>query len=262
MRLNSSSRCKVKVFTRQPWDVPRNLATRFSKENIEDTLSRFNQACGKKFYMLDYRKKRFIVDSNSSPVLCGHPKELADVEGFEFYHRILKDDEWQWIQRMNAEAYNVLFSTPIEVRDSLVISYDLTFHIASEKDSELPKEFILHHKVVPYQLCNNGNLWLGLCFVSPSINEKTGTATIINTQTGERYEFDGKVFMKIDDLAITQEELSILEWLVKGITAEKMCGLLKVSLPTFKRKKRLLYEKIGVGSSAEAVHWAHLTGII
>jgi len=209
-----------------------------------------------KILHVGFYKKKIISDTSSSPVLCGHPKELADKEGFDFYQRILKEDEWHWLMRMNVEAFNVFFHTSVTSRKDLVLSYEITFQTVNNH------KFILHHKIVPYQLCDNGNLWLGLCFVSKSIRNKAGGVNMVDTLTGVRHDFTNETFVKVEKLRLTQEEVSILEWIARGISAADMCRVLKISLPTFKRKKRVMYKKIGVSTSAEAVYWANLKGII
>jgi len=142
------------------WKITKEMKEQFSEEFIVDTLLPFNQVDNQKYYMVDYFRKKVIVDSSSSPVLCGYPKELLDEEGFDFFKRILPPTEMDWLKNVIQEFYPVFFATPVESRKSLVLSYELTFITVKHE------ELVLHHKIVPFQLCDNGNLWLSLCSVS------------------------------------------------------------------------------------------------
>jgi len=209
------------------------------------------------YYMMDYFTQKLIVSSPSAPILCGYPKEMAREEKFNFFTRIMNKTEWTWLNRVNEAAYEVFFKCSSDERKYLCLSYDL------ELTTIKNKKIILTHKVVPYKLCRNGNLWLGLCYVTLSSRKESGHPTIVNTLSGIQYEFDKNRFYKQDKLALTNDELMILEWLIKGLSDKQICELLNnMSISNFKRRKRMLFQKLDVGTSAGAVHKAHLIGII
>jgi DNA-binding CsgD family transcriptional regulator len=242
--------------TEQKWDIPEGLEQLLCKERIEKVLSSFSQVAGQRFYMLDYRKGKIMVDSSSSLILCGYSKELIEKEGFRFFKKILPQKELTWLSCANNAAYAVFFDTPLKNREKLVFSLDLACTTANNHD------IILHHKIIPYQLCNNGNLWLSLCSTTVSYQKKSRKVSLINNQTGERYKLVHNKFERTTDFVLTEEEHKILGWLAKGFKVEHMALLMGVSAPTLGRKKWSLYKKIGVKTSAEAVHWAHIEGII
>jgi DNA-binding CsgD family transcriptional regulator len=125
------------------------------------------------------------------------------------------------------------------------------------------KELILHHHTVPYKLCQNGNMWLGLCHVWASPEKKSGGSLIIDRKTGEQYNFIDNKFVKSDTHILTQEEVMILNWMVQELSDERMSELLKdSSVHNFKHKKRALLKKLGATTSVGDIHKAHLMGII
>lgn len=246
---------KVSVALEKRWCIPSKMEKKFSKEIIEQMIEAFNSFGGQRYYIMDYYHRQIIVDSASSSILCGYPKELADKKGFRFFDKVLSTEEWKWLVRVNEEAYHVFFSMPLNMRKKLVLSYDLELNTIHDR------KIILHHKIRPFQLCNNGNLWLGLCYVIESNRKKSGYPTIINGKTGEQYEFIGDRFIRQSTYALTDDEKLILELMIKGYKGEHISTELKVSDSSLRRMKFLLYQKIGVNTSAEAVHWAHLNGI-
>lgn len=244
--------------TKRQWNVSKKDLKAFDLQKTEKVLSSFNRACSGDFYMIDYFHQRFIIDSPHSLILCGHPKELADQKGFAFFSKILKREELDWILQMNEAAYKVLFNQPIEQREKSVVSYDLTVTTAEGN------VLVLHHKVTPYQLCKNGNMWLGLCHtILSSSKVANGKATIFNEETGKKYNFVDGEFVLLDTNPITPEDMKILRCMVKGLADKDICKELKgMSLSTFKPRKRRLLEKLGAKNSAHAVHKAHMEGLI
>jgi DNA-binding CsgD family transcriptional regulator len=237
------------------WSISKQMEKTLSKEFLEELLFMLNQLNGANFYIMDYHKQRIIVDSPSSLILCGYPKELVEQEGFDFFKRILNTEECTWIAQANNASYSVFFDTHLKNRKKLLLFYDLIFNTADKR------EIILHHRVVPYQLCKNGNLWMSLCSTTLSNQKKSRRAFLFNTKTGDRYQFDHSRFVHSDGF-LSEKELKILKWLAKGLTAEKMSLLLNVSIVTIKRKKKGLYKKLGVSTALEAVHRASVAGYI
>jgi len=243
--------------TKNEWEIPKNKLKIFNSEEIEDILRTANLACSGEFYMTDYFREKIFVCSPSAMILCGHPKEQMDKEGFGFYYHILKKDEWAWIMRMNVAAFEFAFSLPESQRKECVVSYDLTVQTINGN------EIILHHKAVPYKLCNNGNLWLALCHITmSSAKQMRGMAHITNMVTGERYDLIEDKFVLSKAEVLSNEETQILEWMIKDMSPEQICGLMSISISNFKRRRQTIYTKLGASTPAAAIHKAHLMGII
>jgi len=248
---------KVTIVKKQSWRIPDWYLRTHSEKGLEEVLSSFNHTGKSNFYFLDYFRKKIIVDSPLSLILAGHSKAEVNELGFGFFEHILSDSEWVWLNRVNIECYNFLFNYPANRRKDLLFSYDLA--VLTAKDNNI----ILHHNISPYKLCKNGNLWLGLCHVWVSSSQRKSCPLIIDRKTGEQYEFVDNKFTKISTRTFTEEDLIILGWMVKDLTDEQMSEQLKASsVANFKRKKRALFDKLGAGTSASAIHKAHLLGII
>ena len=246
----------IPIITKQPWSFSDRLLHTYNEQNLENTLSSFNQAGGGSFYLLDFFRKKIIVDSPSSLILCGYPIDLVKEKGFDFFQQILSEKELEWLIRVNEESYNFFFSFPEHRRKDLFLSYDLTVQTAKNEKR------VLHHKVAPYKLCKNGNLWLGLYHVWSSSQRELGRSFIIDNKTNEQYNFIDNKFVKVDKPHFDQEDLLILRYMIADLSDKQMNEMLHISLSSFKRKKRLLFQKLDANTSACAIHKAHLMGVI
>jgi len=251
--------------TQRQWKISKKQLENYSVEKIEKWLNPFNQMLNGQFYMVDYYRRKIIVSSPYAPILCGYPKSLMEKEGFDFFNRILKQEEKEWIHQMNIATFEICFQLPIEERKKYEVFYDLTVETRNNKN------VVLHHKVIPYKLCGNGNVWLGLCFAMISTFERMkNKASIINRETGRKYDFINGSFILSNAPPITPEEIQILKWMVMGLPDKHMCSLLNnemdnetcISLNTFNARKRRLFKKLEISTSAGAVHKAHLMGLI
>ncbi len=247
---------KVSIVTRKPFDISERQLQMLSIKELENMLTSFSYADGSNFYFLDYYRKKIIVGSPSAMILCGFEKQVMDDDGFNFFERILSNKEWKWMNRVNAKMYYCFFSYAEEDRKHLAFVYDLA--VKSLKGHRA----ILRHTIVPFKLCKNGNLWLGLCHVSSSPYQESGHPTIFNRRTGERYDYIDSNFVKTHQPIVTDEELMILEWMIKGLSDKEICERLNhMPITNFKRRKRILYGKLNANNAAEAIHQAHLLGI-
>ena len=243
--------------TEKEWAIPPSLVKDTALKRLVSMLKSINQINEtNSYYIRDFRSRKIIADSDISAILCGYSKNLLDKEGFDFYRRILAEKELAWIADVYVDSYRIFYSYPQAKRCSLISNYEVEVKTADQES------LILQHKSTPYLLCDNGNLWLSLCCVSISNQKQSGTATITNTKTGEHYEFKNDKFVLSEKLAITQEETILLRWLCDGLSTERILALWNISDRSLSRKRVQLFEKLDAKTVGQAVHKAHLLGII
>jgi DNA-binding CsgD family transcriptional regulator len=225
---------------------------------MEKALGLFNRVCQSNFYMVDYHAQTLIV-GKTMPSLThsGYSREMIEIEGLDFYTRLLLDEEKKWLAEMNKEAFEIFHSYPESERFNLEFYYDLI-----AQTSNLQK-IVLHHKLVPFKLDKNGNMWLGLVHVTISSFTSTfSKARIVNIQTGEQFDYiDGK-FIQSTITALDRDELAILAHTAKDIPNKQIADLLKISESNLKRKRLSLFDKLGVKTPAAAVYKATMLKII
>jgi DNA-binding CsgD family transcriptional regulator len=248
---------KIEACIRKPWKIPKDLERLYNAKNIEIALSAFDRASKDNFYMVDYLNQKLITGIHRSHTLSGYSKDVLEIEGFDFYERVLSKGEMKWLVNVNKEAHNVFYDYPVEERLNLEFSYDLVAENINKH------KIILQHRLVPYKLCKNGNMWLGLCHVEASsfltIHSK---ASIVNYKTGEQFEYiDGK-FLPTVAKSLTTDEIAILSHMAKDLQRKEIAEMLKVSEASIKKKKQTLFNKLNVKTSTAAVYKATVMKLI
>jgi DNA-binding CsgD family transcriptional regulator len=208
--------------------------------------------------MVDYRKQEIIVGNFSGQKLAGFPAALIRKEGLKIYDKILAKGEKWWLLKMNREAYKIFHQhNDLETRMELVLSFDLK----SKKPDG--KEIILHHRLVPYEFDDNGNVWLALCAVSAlPLTHKTTKACIECMKTGKRYDFVDNKFVPSNYKSLIEDEISILSYLAEGIPIKQIAEKISLSLRAVERKKQSALEKLNAPTQAAAVYKAKGMGLI
>jgi DNA-binding CsgD family transcriptional regulator len=157
---------------------------------------------------------------------------------------------------VNEAGFDFFFNHDEKKRMDLRLSYDLKVKTINGT------EFTLHHKLTPFRLCKNGNLWLALCHVIEVASKDTKNVNMIDAVDGKKYNFVNGYFVLSKDEVLTYREKQILAMLAKDMTAEQISKNLSISLPVLNRHKRKIFNKLGVEKSTSAIHKAHTEGLI
>jgi len=242
----------------EEWNIARTTERDFSLKRIKSTLDFFSRIQNTCVYMVDYRAQRLILGNVAKPTICGHSIETIKADGFNIYLKILSKNEQQWLAKMTEQAF-VIFNDykNVEDRFALEFSYDLT---AKTKCGNV---VTLYHRLVPYQLCDNGNMWLALCVVSEvSLVEKMTKACIENHVTGEKFDYINNKFVRRKGKFLTQDETAILQYLADGFLLKQIGKEMGISERTVLEKEKSAFKKLGVCTQAAATHKATKLGLI
>ena len=246
----------VPAVAKKTWSIPQSLTKEPNRTRLVEMLASINKINDTtSYYIRDSYERKIIVDSSTSAILCGYQKEVAEMEGFAFYKRIFIEKEWNWLEKMFEETYKVFYSYPPAKRKHLVSNYDFTVQTINAGS------LVLRHKGVPLLLCDNGNLWLSLCSVTVSAQKRSDNATVTNTETGEQHVYTNGRYILSDEFAITQNDLLILELMRNDLSTEQIIAQLDISLPKYRRKRQMLFDKLNVKNVGGAVYKAGLMGL-
>lgn len=207
--------------------------------------------------MIDYFRQNLFVCSNSTLALTGYSKESIEAKDIGFYLQSINRKETRWLKKINEEIHQIFYAHKKNDRLNLEFSYELTSSTIGNR------EIILQHKIIPFELCRNGNLWLALSFVTESLSSvRTDMATVTNFANGKRYEFNGKTFVKSKDMILTDDEIAILKCLSNGMLEKQISEVLQISKSSLGRKKQRAYSKLGAKTSPEAIFLAQSMELI
>ena len=209
-------------------------------------------------YLVDFREQRIILGNLSGHTIAGFPTEMIRKEGLNIYNKVMPESEKLWWSEMIPKAHKIFDSyEDCDARMELVLSCDLIGKTPSGR------EVNFHHRIVPYQLDDDGNLWMVICAISPlPLTHKTTKACIDCFKTGERYDYiDGK-FVLSEHRHLTEEEVVILGHLADGIPIKAISDKIGLSLRVTERKKKNALDKLGAATQAAAVYRAKNMGLI
>jgi DNA-binding CsgD family transcriptional regulator len=247
-----------------PWRISRDLERAFGISSIKKDVGLFDKVChsslrpcSASFFVINYHTNKIILGNIETPLFSGHNPNLIEEEGLDFYKRILKPEEYEWMEQLGKAATEVFHQTPLTERPNLVLSYEV---VGKQEDG---REIILQHTITPYKLDENGNLWLSLCRVHPTPRLSTiEKAFITNHDTGEQLDYIDGQFRESTSKLLTSDEIQILIYKAEGLQEKEIAKVMKISPSGIKRKKQDLFNKLRVANAAAAVFKATQMGII
>jgi DNA-binding CsgD family transcriptional regulator len=242
-----------------PWSIPKNQKASFSKKKLEDTLSAFNLVGENNYFFVDFVSKQLIMTSFLGlTTATGISKSVVEKHNHKIYSKVMTLREQKWTYQVyEAFVKNVFSRYPLQRRKDLMLFIDHTLQTTSGQ------KITLLHKTIPYQLDKNGNMWLALvCAMKMDVKQNLHRAIAIDIKTGDQYNFVKGKFQLSTSKVLDQEDTKVLKWIAEDMTTEQICLYLDISESTLKRKKRKIYEQLGVTTSGAAIYKAVQMGLI
>jgi DNA-binding NarL/FixJ family response regulator len=75
-------------------------------------------------------------------------------------------------------------------------------------------------------------------------------------------DFINGMFVSSDYKALTEEEMLVLEWLVKDLSDKEICKAINIPKYSLNRIKKKIFNKLDANNSRSAVYRAGLMGLI
>lgn len=226
-------------------------------------VDRFAKCSNLSLYIIDYKNQEFVYVSENKLFLCGY--SAADVKemGYSFYKKVVSNEDLEFLSEINKVGFQFFYQQPLEKRDQYVIEYDFDLcHVNRQKTR-------INHRLIPFCITSNGDIWLALCIVSMSFNKNTDShyarvATIRNIYTREEFSYSLKTKTWDRQLQheLTRKELLVLQYSAQSYTNQEISAMLKVNINTIKFHKKNIFEKLNVNNSQEAITVASRLGLL
>ncbi|MBR0064615.1 MAG: helix-turn-helix transcriptional regulator [Paludibacteraceae bacterium] len=167
---------------------------------------------------------------------------------FSHFH---PDDE-QERQRLELRYFRFLQQLPVAERTH----YNTSCIIRIRNTEGVWRQ--VHYRVHYRGLDALGNMWLAVCFYAPApvAAGQDIQGRIIHQPTGTIVTPDGS------KLSLTRREKEILRLVGEGLASKQIADLLCVSEHTVNRHRQNIIAKLGVSNTAQALHAAHLVGVL
>jgi len=224
-----------------------------------EALSALARIANMSMYVIDYHKKGFLYVSSNPLFLCGYERDDVRRLGYGFYSKALSPEDLSMLLELNEKGFEYFYKQDIENRCDLLISYDF------QMNHKNGYKFMVNHKLTPLVLTSDGDMWLSLCLVTHSIQEKSGNAYIQHfNKPGRReeYSFRGKRWKESTAIVLTEQERKVLLLTAQGYTTQNVADKLFIGLNTVKFHKTNILTKLEVKNMIEAVYFATVNQLI
>lgn len=209
----------------------------------------FSHTIYQSVYIIDYYKRGFVYVSDNPLFLCGKSASVVLKMGYLFYFYHVPKEDLELLLEINEAGFLFYNKLPVEERLNYSISYDFRLMQANKHF------FLINHKLVPLVLDKSSNIWLALCVVSTSSNNKPGNI-FIRENNGDRifkYDTEKKFWKKQPGIKLTHTEKEVLLLSSQGFTMKEIAERLFVTIHAVKLCRGKLFDKMHVTNISEAI---------
>ena len=209
----------------------------------------FSQVAYQSIYLIDYYKRTFLYVSENPLFLCGHSPAHVLNEGYSFYLKNVPQEDLEMLLKINIAGFEFYNNIPTTERLHYSISYD--FHLKQPNNHQI----LINHKLAPIVLDKDYNIWIAVCIVSLSSNDKAGNVKIknVNQPYYHEYDMDTEQWAERKMIKLNSHEKEILLLSSQGLTTEEIAKRLYVSLDTVKFHRKVIFKKLQTKNITEAI---------
>ena len=214
-----------------------------------DQAKIFSHTIYQSVYIIDYYRRGFLYVSDNPLFLCGKSASVVQKMGYLFYFYHVPKEDLELLLEINVAGFSFYNKLPVEERLNYSISYDFRL---MQPNKHL---FLINHKLVPLVLDKSSNIWLALCIVSTSSNNKPGNI-FIRKNSGDKifkYDTEKKFWKKEPSIKLTRIEKEVLLLSSQGLTMKEIAERLFVTIHAIKLSRGKILDKMHVTNISEAI---------
>lgn len=210
-------------------------------------LDAYSRTTYQSIYVIDCYKMNFLYVSENKLFLCGYTPERVKSMGFDFYLSCVPQGELQLLSEINRAGFAFCHTMPVSERTHYTLSYEI--HLLHDKE-----EILVHHKISPLALSEEGDIWLAVCSVSLSSFSDAGHLEVRKKDSSDVWKYypESRKWRKTPDVQLTERERSILTLSAQGYTIKDISERLYIAEVTVKYHRNKLFEKLKVDNITEA----------
>jgi DNA-binding NarL/FixJ family response regulator len=203
-------------------------------------------------YIIDFQRQCFSYIANHNLFLCGHSRDEAMEQAYDFYSQIVYEDDLALFPKIIDAILNSDCITE-RPEDIEYFSFTLRFKINSQY-TEKPYYLMVIHRLRPVFF--DGKPALGICMMNISVMKTSGNLRVYFK--GDRYAFDKYSFVsrkwsKEQGEHLTEQEIKILRLFKEGIDNQTVADELQIKRKTLYCKHTSICKKLNVDTIEQAV---------
>lgn len=214
-------------------------------------LNCLGQMSNDTFYIIDYRKWKFLHIVSNGLFLAGYQESEVLEAGFKHYERSVHQDDLKMLGEINKVGFNLFRSLPINRRLKICISYN--FRI---KDG-YGQWMLVNHRLAPLELTQEGNIRLILCKVSIPSSSQPGNAFIMMKDSLSVYYYSEarRAFDLVKEPKLSEKAILIIKLSSQGMSESELAHHLSIDVNTVKYHKKTICKKLDVRNMSGAIQW-------
>lgn len=226
-------------------------------EQLRPIVGSFVRTSYQSVFIIDFYKKNYFYVPECPLFLSDVMPSDFQREGLSLFLDRIPRSEVRKLFRVCQSGFELFYNQPTETREQCVICYD--FHLLDRG-----RRVMVHHKLTPFLMTKDNELWMILCVVSLSPQKTAGHAIFRNKATGMTWSYSFDTWQwDVENMAIlSQDEKKLLAYSAQGHSREAVGRMMGKSVDTIKLYRRRLFEKLGVDNITEAVSYASAYGLI
>jgi len=220
-------------------------------KNVTLFLDKINDFLPQNSYIIDDYQRNFMFISKRSIFLCGYTEEEAMKMGYDFYNKILTPENLKKLIEINDVVSEFFSNIPIEKKIHFSVTYDLVFQ---KRDGS---SFCVNQKLKPFLFTKENNIWLSICCVRPSSNDKVGNVKCFFKETNESfsYSFEDKKWYEQPPFILSEVERFIIIETDNGTLEKQLAYQLKCTRSNIRYYKNMILKKTETKTIREAIHF-------
>ena len=235
-----------------------NTVTHLSEEDAKQTanyvevIKAFTRTTNQSIYVIDYEKQGFEFVSENPLFLNGHTPEEVEEMGYDFYFKYVPEQDLQLLLKINSAGFAFFERLPLNDRKKYTISYD--FQLKTNEG----KLILVHQKLTPIFLNDEGKIWKAVCVVSLSSQKESGNIVIHKNGYNEsfRYDLSKAIWRTEEKMELTDREKEVLQYSIRGYSINEIAEKVFLSPDTVKFHRKKMFEKMDVYNISEAISYA------
>lgn len=199
------------------------------------------------------------LSPNFSDLLGWDPEKIAAPDN-DYINQRMHPEDLTHLNDVSWQFFGLILRVDPQWREQMKYIKLIMDYRTLGKDGKFVR-VIEQHKLL--ELDSYGNAWLSMSIMDLSPDQDLSSLCryrLINTLTGELYQFPSSELMKGQKLSFREQE--ILQLLARGLISKQIADKLYISVNTVNTHRQRIIEKLNVSNTAEAVQYAGRLGLI